>query len=83
MSEAPEKKKTFPPWYERLGVQLIARTEGEKGFTYEVGRKVDEVTGAEYIFIAKVSTTGFAKGLIRIPKKIAVELAKKIIETFG
>ena len=76
MSEA----KTFPPWYERMGVQFIAQIQGEKGFRYEIGIKEDEV-GTKYVYIAKVVPSGnYAKSLMRIPLKVAKEIAQKILE---
>jgi len=72
--------RNYTPWYERLGVKLIKSVEGEEEFRYDIGIKEDE-TGAKWVFIAKVVPRGeFAKNLIRIPIKKAVEIGKILIE---
>jgi len=72
--------RTYTPWYERLGVKLVKSIEGEEGFRYDVGIKEDE-TGAKWIFVAKVVPRGeFAKNMIRMPIKKAIEIGKILAE---
>jgi len=78
MSEQVERK--FSEWYERMNVQLLASIQGEQGFRYDIGMR-EEVDGAVYIYVAKVVPSGiYAKSVLRMPKKVAVEVAKKILE---
>ena len=71
----------IPAWYERLHVKKVFEVEGESDFRYEVGVKEDSITGAVWLFIAKVVPHGnYAKTILRIPLKVAKEIAEKIIE---
>ncbi|MCD6155033.1 MAG: hypothetical protein J7J22_04635 [Candidatus Verstraetearchaeota archaeon] len=74
-------KNKIPAWYERLHVKKVFEVEGENDFRYEVGVKEDRITGAVWLFIAKVIPRGnYAKTVLRIPLKIAKEIAEKVLE---
>ena len=76
-------ERPFPTWYERMGVQFIAQVQGERGFKYEIGIKEDEA-GTKYVYIAKVVPSGnYAKSLMRMPLKVALEVAKIISRLAG